>query len=863
MGVVYRAEDVRLGRDVALKFLPEHLASDPGTLERFRREARAASRINHPHICTVHDIGEDEQGHPFLVMELLEGETLKYRLQRGTVPVPELLEWSSQIADALDAAHNAGIIHRDIKPANLFITARSQAKVLDFGLARSVPVHRVKAQAHQGNTETVAVDFQTSPGHTVGTVAYMSPEQARGEELDRRTDLFSMGVVMYEMATGEVPFGGNTSAVIFDAILNRNPVPVLERNPVVPAELGRIIDKALEKDRKLRYQSAAELRADLERLKRDSSTDRKPAVMTAHATVHRRSRAWFAIAGAVLLIVAAAVAALFFRRRPEQPIRELVPTRVTSNSSEAPVQTLALSPDGKYLAYSDKNGVHVRSMRTADSRVLPDTKGMSVRYWAADATQFFVYKPAGEQYSFYSISLAGGVLHPLGGTAPSPSAQYSVAYSKNHAEVRRARDGKVYSLDRKDAPRGWDVWSPHGKRLAIVFRPQNFVPDTIEVLDLESGRWTTVASSPGAGIGGIAWLSESQLVYAKGERALPMYSNLWTVDVDPSTGVPSGAPHRLTQWTDYGIYQLSASADGSRMCFLKTSFQADIYVGTLESLGTRFASARRLTLEEGYNIPTAWTPDSKAILFMSDRYGQLRIYKQDIDKDTADLIISGPGAQDLPRISPDGRWILYISDETDERPKTRLMRSPLPGGTAQEILSSDYISGLTCSHTAGRACVLAETPGKAWIFSLLDPIKGRGLKVLDTTRDDAAFQTITEASPAISPDGQHIAFVLPGRPRNRIRIVDLHGATEGEITVSGAQDLESLDWSADGTGFFSGDVQPDSNRLLHIDGQGASQVLWTQQSSLGVVSACASPDGRYLATIKANRNSNVWMVENP
>src|SRR5437868_12135377 len=179
MGVVYRAEDTRLGREVALKFLPEHLASDPGALEPFRREARTASRINHPHICTVHDIGEDEHGHPFLVMELMEGETLKYRLQRGAVPLGELLEWSSQIADALDAAHNAGIIHRDIKPANLFVTTRGQAKVLDFGLARAVAVHRGTQRQHNGNTETVAVDFETSPGHTVGTVAYMSPEHAR------------------------------------------------------------------------------------------------------------------------------------------------------------------------------------------------------------------------------------------------------------------------------------------------------------------------------------------------------------------------------------------------------------------------------------------------------------------------------------------------------------------------------------------------------------------------------------------------------------------------------------------------------------------------------------------------------------
>jgi serine/threonine protein kinase len=859
MGVVYRAEDIRLGREVALKFLPDHLASDPAALERFRREARAASRINHPHICTVHDIGEDE-GQPFLVMELLEGETLKYHLQRGPVPLPEVLEWSSQITDALDAAHNAGIIHRDIKPANLFITSRAQAKVLDFGLARAATVHRVTAQQHHGNTETVAVDFQTSPGHTVGTVAYMSPEQARGEELDRRTDLFSMGVVMYEMATGQVPFAGNTSAVIFDAILNREPPPVLERNPALPAELAHTIRKALEKDRSLRYQSAAELRADLERLKRDSSADRSPGAIPTHAAKPRRSRKWLALAAIVLLIVAVMAAAFLLRKRPDRPLPELVPTRVTSNSSEAPLDTMALSPDGKYLAYSDIKGVHVRSMQTADSRVLPDTQGTRVMWWAADATQFFTAKWTGGQATYYIISLAGGVPHPLGASVPSPGGQYSLAYSNGHAEVRRAADGKLYLLDRKDAEVGWNAWSSHDKRFAIVFHPPGFVPDTIEVLDPGEGRWTTVASyatSSGQAISGVTWLSDHELAYVKYESSTD--SNLWVVDLNPSTGLPWGAAHRLTQWTDYPIQQLSASADGSRLCFLRSSAQSDIYVGVLQARGTRLASPHRLTLEGAYNGPAAWTPDSKAILFESNRYGHLRIYKQDTDKDTAELITSGPGTQQHPRMSPDGRWVLYLAcDDTAGRPNTRLMRIPLGGGTAQEILSHD-VNDFNCSHTAGRGCVLNETRGKTSIFSLLDPMAGRGSKVLETT--------VEPGSPAISPDGQHIAFVLSGAPRNQIRIVNLHGATEGEITVSGAEYLFSLEWSADGAAFFSGDIQQESTRLLHVERNGASHVLWTQPTTIftmwGTPWGIPSPDGRHLATFKTQVSANVWMVENP
>jgi eukaryotic-like serine/threonine-protein kinase len=364
MGVVYRAIDLRLGRSIALKFLPPELVRDSGALERFQREARAASALNHPNICTIHEIDQFE-GQPFIVMELLEGQPLKRMITGRPLSSTQILEIAIQIADALEAAHESGIIHRDLKPANIFVTKRGQAKVLDFGLAKLVPAPRqTPEEVGISALPTVSGMHLTSTGVALGTVAYMSPEQARGEELDRRSDLFSLGAVLYEMATGRLAFGGGTTAVVFEAILNRAPVSAVRLNPELSPDLGWIAAKLLEKDRRLRYQSAAELQADLKRVKRDTESSGVPTFATPKSSVPWRKPAWIAAAVVCVLLL---IVVLLPRNWRDRLLGG--PGRIRS-IAVLPFLNAGADPNIEYLADGVTEGIIGSLSRVPDLRVM-------------------------------------------------------------------------------------------------------------------------------------------------------------------------------------------------------------------------------------------------------------------------------------------------------------------------------------------------------------------------------------------------------------------------------------------------------------------------------------------------------------
>ena len=511
MGVVYRAEDLKLGRRVALKFLPEDLGTDSPALQRFEREARIASSLNHHNICSIYEFGEHD-GLPFLVMELLEGETLRDRLsvagEKG-LPLEVLLDLSVQVTDGLQAAHEMGIIHRDIKPANIFLTSKGVCKILDFGLAKLLEADETEKDA--GPAADAAKPMEdgsigshlTQTGLAIGTAGFMSPEQVKGEKLDARTDLFSFGLVLYEMATGQRAFGGKTAAEVHDAILNHALLPVRDLNSTLPPGLETIINKSLEKGRDVRYQSAAEMRADLEKEKRGEQ------IIVPRL---QGSWRWKLVAAAALLIAAIVWTQWLYLRRHT----DVVERRLTANSAENSVTSMAVSPDGKYLSYADNMGIYLKLIHTGETLPVPLPPDFHARVddWFPDGSRLLVTRAETPgRASLWSISVFGGspqqLVDDASGGSLSPDGSH-IAFRRGSLtyDGRWGREEWVMRSDGTDPIKvatarpddsqqvGAPAWSPDGKRVAYVRSnwAYNVRTNSVEVNEWQKGNTETLFS---------------------------------------------------------------------------------------------------------------------------------------------------------------------------------------------------------------------------------------------------------------------------------------------------------------------------------------------------------------------------------
>jgi serine/threonine protein kinase len=815
MGVVYKAEDLKLHRFVALKFLPEEVARDQQTLARFQREAQSASGLNHPNICTIYEISE-EHGQPFIAMELLEGKPLDKHIARLPLMLQEFLALAIQIADGLDAAHSKGIIHRDIKPANIFVTAREQIKILDFGLAKLAAEGKLMAQDADATAKPTAT-LLTSPGTVVGTVAYMSPEQARGKELDARTDLFSFGAVLYQMATGRCPFEGDTSAVIFEAILNREPAPPRQINPELPQKLEEIIGTAMEKDRDLRYQSAAEIRAELKRLKRKTESGRTVPTTGGSAPMSPSSigqgRGAFGanrwLLGISVVCVIALVGVLTWVMRSRNPIvaSDLKQKHLTSSSIGNAVASGAVSPDGKYLAYVDPLGVHVQLMASGDTQtisrpeLLDANVAWSIASWLPDSTSLLANAtvPDGST-SIWIISLFGRAPRKIRDDARAWSvspdgSQISFTAVPGLFGSREVwlmtKEGeqaqKLFAATDENSGFARVIWSPDGKHVGYIkSHPAIDSFDmSIETRNVAGGPPTVLLSSPL--LHDFYWLPDDRVIYSLGDgRATGSDNcNVWEVRVNAMTGAPVEPAHRLTYWAGFNIDGLSATSDGKRLVFLKSSLSVNIRIGQLQDGNTKLSPPQKLTFNEGSNAPSAWTSDSKAVIFSSDRNGHYGIYKQELNQDFAETLVTA----DTPvfgRISSDGKWLLYasvssFSPDSGSPVPLRLMRMPVSGGPSELVLTARLYGTAWCAYSPSTLCLFAERAPdrKELVFTAFDPVRGKGHELARFATDPNA--DYGNWSP--SPDGTRIGIIKTGG--NHIYVLPLDGSPIRDLTVTG------------------------------------------------------------------------------
>ena len=763
MGVVYKAEDTILGRFVALKFLPDEVARDGDALERFRREARLASSLNHPNICTIYEIVEQD-GQTFIAMEFLQGQALSSLIARKPLDTNRALDLGIEVTDALEAAHSVGVIHRDIKSDNIFVTEKGHAKVLDFGLAISAQrALRSGVGANDATSLESAGPHLTAPGTTIGTVAYMSPEQALGEELDARTDLFSLGVVLYEMTTGVLPFRGATTAAIFNAIINQPAIPPSQVHRGVPPKLEEIISKALEKSRELRCQSAAELNADLKRLRRE--IEFKAVTPTAGVVPQPMARrgAWWAVG---ISLLAALLVGYFFVRNQLGGSHSLAAAKLLQLTTTGGRQEFAAwSPDGKSIAYSNEiNGfkkIFVKPLQGEPKQLTAGNLDDIQPRWTPDGSQLLFVRSnqargklePGDVFGKYDggdiwrEDMASGKAEKFLDNAFNPSFSPDgklLAVDSSWAGPRRIwivdREGhnpqQVTSENSEAVDHLQPNWSPDGNN--IVFQNKEQTKFSIKVVSVANHTITPLTDGRFHDLNPV-WSRSGKYIYFSSDRGGGL--NIWRIRVSEA-GQPRSAPQQVTMGPGQDV-QLATSPSGNQLAFSILRQNADLWrLPVAPQTGMPTGPPEEVLASSREDSRGSWSPDGRQVAFNSDRAGDMNIYVHSLLDGSNRQITKGPGGDFQPQWSPDGKQLVFFSSR----------------------------SGNT----------------DIWLVNL-------ATNSLTQLTSDPAL----EINPFFSPDGTHVAFQSDRSGRLEVWVMNADGKNQLQLTRTGVMG-HFLRWSRDG-----------------------------------------------------------------